>query len=152
MKKYLPSLVRVIIAVMVILFLTLCVFWIPNFVKYANTYVNMHEICLTAAYFDAVLVILAFVLALPFATAIERDCIFSTKVSTRLKVVAALIFTACLILCAGMILLFAFGERLLSPALCLVGLLGMVVCAVLFILSQYVQSAALLKEEVDATL
>ena len=82
----------------------------------------------------------------------RKDAIFSAATAKRLKLIAVLLFAECGLFCAGVAVLLCNGESLLAPVLGVVGLIGLMLAYVLLLLSRYVRQAAVLKEEVDATL
>ena len=152
-KNYVSHLICAVLAVMILVSLVMCVFWLPLFVDHANLFGDLPKtaIWIICGVIEAVLLTI-FGVAFPFASDVKNETIFSVSTSRRLKLIALLLFADCLLFVAGTSVLLAFGERLLSPALLCVGFIGLVVSCVLFILSNYVKSAAELKEEVDHTL
>lgn len=153
MKKHVPYLVGAVIGAMALGCAVMCVFWLPVFAAYASAYLGVAEwvVSLVCALIALPLFVI-FALAAPFPGAIKNDSVFSAAVSGRLRAIAILLLADCLLFCAGIVLLLAAGEYLLSPALMFVGVIGLAVAYVLLLLSRYVGHAAALKEEVDATL
>lgn len=90
--------------------------------------------------------------AFAFPKAIADDTVFTAKTAKLIKIISVTLFFDCVILCASAIWLLIAGEALLSPALIFVALIGITVALMLYILSDYVERAAILKEEADATL
>lgn len=153
MKKHVPFVVNLFITLAIAACAAMCSAWLPEFASYAATYLKVSPLVVTiVSSCLAMPLFVILVLGYPFAAAIEKDAIFSAATAKRLKLIAVLLFAECGLFCAGVAVLLCSGERLLAPVLGVVGLIGFMVAYVLLLLSRYVQSAAMLKEEVDATL
>ena len=153
MKKQVPLIVNLFITAMIVAGAAMCYGWLPGFVDYANGFLKVSSPVISiVSNCLAMPLFVILVLGYPFAAAIEKDAIFSAATAKRLKRIAVLLFAECGLFCAGVAALLCSGERLLAPVLGVVGLIGLMLAYVLLLLSRYVRQAAVLKEEVDATL
>ena len=128
--------------------------WMPTAVDYASDFLGgasrpvLYALCGGIALVMATVVILAF--RLPWA--IDADCIFHARTVRLLKWIAALLGGDCLLFGALAIALLTAGDILLAPVLLFVDGIGFCLTLMLFVLSDYVGRAAILKEEADGTL
>ena len=90
--------------------------------------------------------------ALAFPKSMAEDAIFTPKTAIRIKGISIAIFADCLLLGIAAVWLTVAGERLIMPAMLFVALIGMMVASAIYILSDYIARAAVLKEEADLTL
>jgi hypothetical protein len=128
--------------------------WMPTAVDYASDFLGgasrpvLYALCGGIALVMATVVILAF--RLPWA--IDADCIFHARTARLLRGIGALLGGDCLLFGALAIALLVAGDILLAPVLLFVDGIGFCLTLMLFVLSDYVGRAAILKEEADGTL
>jgi hypothetical protein len=128
--------------------------WMPTAVDYASDFLGgasrpvLYALCGGIALVMATVVILAF--RLPWA--IDADCIFHARTARLLRGIGALLGGDCLFFGALAIALLTAGDILLAPVLLFVDGIGFCLTLMLFVLSDYVGRAAILKEEADGTL
>ena len=131
-------------------------FWLPSLEGYVAELTAESSVHLRLVYpFSAVIALLclgALGVALTFPSAMKKDEIFSCVTASKLSAISLLITLAgsLIIICA--VMLFAVGDRLIFFPLLIISAIILLVAFMLNILSNYVKRAALLKEEVDATL
>ena len=131
-------------------------FWLPSLEAYVTEIAGEFSTYSKLVYpFSAVIALLclgALGAALTFPSAMKKDKIFSCPTASKLSAISLLIALAgaLVIICATM--LFAVGDRLLFFPLLMIAAIALLISFMLCILSNYVKRAALLKEEVDATL
>ena len=118
-------------------------FWLPSLEGYVAELTAESSVHSRLVYpFSAVIALLclgALGAALSFPSAMKKDKIFSSPTASKLIIVCA-------------IMLAAIGDKLVFFPLFIIGAIVLLVAFMLSILSSYVKRAALLKEEVDATL
>ena len=153
MKKHVPFVVNLFITLAIAACAVLCYLWLPLFICAVVSVMDVSS-RLVAAICGCIAIPLFVVLGLGygFSTAIKNDTVFSLATAKRLKLVSGLLFADCGVFCVLVAVLLCFGEFWFSPLLGFMGFVGLMVAYVLLLLSRYVQSAAMLKEEVDATL
>lgn len=128
--------------------------WMPTAVDYASDFLGgasrpvLYALCGGIALVMATVVILAF--RLPWA--IDADCIFHARTARLLRGIGTLLGGDCLLFGALAIALLTAGDILLAPVLLFVDGIGFCLTLMLFVLSDYVGRAAILKEEADGTL
>ncbi len=128
--------------------------WMPTAVDYASDFLGgasrpvLYALCGGIALVMATVVILAF--RLPWA--IDADCIFHARTARLLRGIGALLGGDCLLFGALAIALLTAGDILLAPVLLFVDGIGFCLTLMLFVLSDYVGRAAIMKEEADGTL
>ncbi len=151
MKSKIPFFIYTVLAVLIGAGAIMYLYWLPNALRYMAHFrplAALRWICgLIAIPFFGILLS-----AFPFPKAVANDTVFSARTAKRIFGISIALLVDCLLLCATAAWLLWAGEALLSPALMFVALIGMTVAAMLFILSRYVDRAATLKEEADATL
>ena len=131
-------------------------FWLPSLEGYVAELTAESSVHSRLVYpFSAVIALLclgALGVALAFPSAMKKDEIFSCVTASKLSAISLLITLAgaLIIICA--VMLFAVGDRLIFFPLLIISAIILLVAFMLNILSNYVKRAALLKEEVDATL
>ncbi len=156
MKKQVPNMIRVLLVMMTLAVLAMAIFWTPQAVSYAKTQTNLPDGLSVGVYPLAAAVsliaLVAFALAFVFPREMEKGTLFGKLSARAVGWISWLVLTDCVLLAVGVVGLFAYGERLLSPALAFVDAVGLVLFAMLRLLSAYLREAAELKEEVDATL
>lgn len=156
MKKKLSSAIRFLLLFMLVICVAVCLAWAPVVKDYVGGFVGSFNgfahLFYGACFVMVVPLLVVFILAFRFPSAIEKDRIFDKKTARLLKIISVIIFSDCSVFLGFVIWLFATGERLLSPAFAFVGAIGFVVAFMLLVLSDYVCRAAILKEEVDSTL
>ena len=130
------------------------VLWLPGLFAYLaeflpdNMMILLHILCGVIALVLFGILVSAFV----FPKAIVHDTIFTSKTAKQVKWISAALFFDCILLCGASVWLIVAGEKLLMPALLFVSLIGVMVSLAIYILSDYIARAAILKEEADATL
>jgi len=155
MKKTIPIMIRLLLTFMSIATLIMAFFWTPHLVLYANEITNSAIVTPSAYTLSSLITAIAltvFVISFSFPTAIEKESIFTLGIAKNVKLIALLILIDCLLFAIGTVLLFILGDRLLSPALAFVDVIGIAVSAMLLVLSEYLKEASYLKEEADCTL
>ena len=156
MEKTLRILIILSLIGAIALVAAIFVFWLPSLQAYVVTLEGGLPILSELVYpFSAVIAILclgALGVALAFPSAMKKDEIFSCVTASKLSAISLLITLAgaLIIICA--VMLFAVGDRLIFFPLLMISAIILLVAFMLNILSNYVKRAALLKEEVDATL
>jgi hypothetical protein len=132
------------------------VFWLPSLEAYvAELTVGLPVSSKLVYPFSAVIALLclgALGAALSFPSAMKKDKIFSCPTASKLSAISLLIALAGAVIIACAVMLFAIGDRLLFFPLLMIAAISLLISFMLGILSNYVKRAALLKEEVDATL
>ncbi len=159
MKKLLPAMIRFLLILMTLSTLAMAIFWTPGVIEYANSFassVNAKGIITVSGYtvssIISVTALAVFLVSSRFPSAIENDGIFTLKTAKLVKLIAILILVDSVFLFIAITALFILGDRLLSPALAFVDVIGIAISAMLFVLSVYVKDASYLKEEADYTL
>lgn len=151
MKNKIPFLIYAVLAVMVIAGGFMCLCWLPGAMEYMAAFIPMavlNWLCgMIALPFFAILAS-----AFAFPKAIVRDTVFSAGTAILIHIIAIALLADCSLLGAVAVWLLCAGESLLSPVLLFVALIGITVSVLFFILAGYVNRAAILKEEADATL
>ena len=131
-------------------------FWIPSLEGYVAELTTESSVHSRLVYpFSAVIALLclgALGAALSFPSAMKKDKIFSSPTASKLSAISLLIALAGALIIVCAIMLAAIGDKLLFFPLFIIGAIVLLVAFMLSILSSYVKRAALLKEEVDATL
>lgn len=150
-KSKIPFFIYTVLTVMTVAGIMMCLFWLPNAMNYMAKFLPLPAlrwICgvISIPFFSILLS--AFV----FPKAIANDTVFSSKTARWILGISIALLVDCILLCAASVWLLCTGEVLLSPVLLFVALIGITVAVMLFILSRYVDRAAILKEEADATL
>ena len=151
MKHKIPVFIFIILTIMVIAGALMCIFWLPAALAYMAKFLP----CAPLGWICGVIAVPFFVIllsAFAFPGAVARDSIFSPKTAKLIHGISIALFVDCLLLAVLALRLLCAGENLLSPALVFVALIGVTVACMLFILARYVDCAAILKEEADATL
>ncbi len=153
MSKHISTLIRFILIVLIGAGIVLSIAWLPSFINYIENFsCNITWLNYTICFAISIPVFIILVLGFYFPWAIERDMIFHLKTAKILRIISILLICDCTVFGIFVTYLLHSGDKLLAPALFFIALIGITVGAVLFILSSYVKRAALLKEEVDATL
>ena len=131
-------------------------FWLPSLEGYVAELTADSSLHSRLVYpFSAVIALLclgALGAALSFPSAMKKDKIFSSPTASKLSAISLLIALAGALIIVCAIMLAAIGDKLLLFPLFIIGAIVLLVAFMLSILSSYVKRAALLKEEVDATL
>jgi hypothetical protein len=132
------------------------VFWLPSLEAYVAELTAGLPVSSKLVYpFSAVIALLclgALGAALSFPSAMKKDKIFSCPTASKLSAISLLIALAGAVIIACAVMLFAIGDKLLFFPLLIIAAISLLISFMLGILSNYVKRAALLKEEVDATL
>ena len=132
------------------------VFWLPSLEAYVAELTADSSVHSRLVYpFSALIALLclgALGTALSFPSAMKKDKIFSSPTASKLSAISLLIALAGALIIVCAIMLAAIGDKLLFFPLFIIGAIVLLVAFMLSILSSYVKRAALLKEEVDATL
>ena len=131
-------------------------FWLPSLEGYVAELTADSSVHSRLVYpFSAVIALLclgALGTALSFPSAMKKDKIFSSPTASKLSAISLLIALAGALIIVCAIMLATIGDKLLFFPLFIIGAIVLLVAFMLSILSSYVKRAALLKEEVDATL
>ncbi len=150
---------RLFTILLIAVFSPLAVLFILQFAEYLAFHLqeNLHtELPLPLLYAAGGLFMLpclaVLFLALPLSTAIEQDTVFTPETANRLSLIAKLLFFVCGGFLLVIIGLLALKEFTFTPILGIVDLLGLSIATLLQVLAGYIRRAAILKEEVDATL
>lgn len=152
--KHVSLWIRLALLLMVAAVAVMSFAWMPTAVDYASDFLGgasrpvLYALCGGIALVMATVVILAF--RLPWA--IDADCIFHARTARLLRGIGALLGGDCLLFGALAIALLTAGDILLAPVLLFVDGIGFCLTLMLFVLSDYVGRAAILKEEADGTL
>lgn len=159
MRRFISNIIRSLLFFMLISSAAMCIFWLPNAVDYASgvfknaeSFKNAEYLLYTIGYIIALPLFIVFIIAFKFPTAIEADTIFHEKTAKLIKIISIIIFSDCTLFGALAIWFFCSGERVLSPVLAFVDVIGFTVALMLLVLSEYVRRAAILKEEADYTI
>ena len=131
-------------------------FWLPSLEGYVAELTAEYSVHSRLVYpFSALIALLclgALGAALSFPAAMKKDKIFSSLTASKLSAISLLIALAGALIIVCAIMLAAIGDKLVFFPLFIIGAIVLLVAFMLSILSSYVKRAALLKEEVDATL
>lgn len=156
MRKNVPSTVRLILIIMLIAGAVMCALWLPSAVAYLENSCPALEGCETLLYLGfgivAIPVFAVFFMAFAFIPAFEQDSIFDKRTARLIKHIAYIILSDCAVFGVMMGVVMCLGERVLSPLLIFISLIGLTVSVVLMILADHVDRASELKEEVEGTL
>ena len=155
MNRSVSVTIRVVLVAMLLVSLLLAVTWIPDAIEYLEGVSDSMFLKVTAYVLSLLILLVSFVIytfAFRFPSAVENDTIFTDHTATLVKSIAVLVLVDCVLLAAGVTVLFVFGEKLLAPLFLFFDVVGIAVSAVFFILSKYIKDAATLKEEVEHTL
>jgi hypothetical protein len=154
MKTKLPIFVGVVLILMLISSVLMGIYWLPDVFNYLSSYLSGGAFLafklLCGVIGAGLLGILLSAMAFPRSMA--KDLIFTSKAAKWIKGQSIALFADCLLLCFAAVWLIWAGERLLMPALLFVGLIGIMVALAVYIISDYIARAAVLKEEADLTL
>ena len=128
--------------------------WMPTAVDYASDFLGGASRPVLYALGGGIALVMATVVILAFRLpwAIDADCIFHARTARLLRGIGALLGGDCLLFGALAIALLVAGDILLAPVLLFVDGIGFCLTLMLFVLSDYVGRAAILKEEADGTL
>ena len=131
-------------------------FWLPSLEGYVAELTAESSVHSRLVYpfsaFIALLCLGALGAALSFPSAMKKDKIFSSPTASKLSAISLLIALAGALIIVCAIMLATIGDKLLFFPLLIISAIILLVAFMLNILSSYVKRAALLKEEVDATL
>lgn len=152
MKKV-TGFVKIGLSAIILLCGALCVFWLPKAVDYLDGFLKSGQAALWGGFaVFALPIFIILLLGFSFLRDIEKDSVFSVATSRRMKLVAILLGVDCLLFCAFVAVIVIMGEGLLAPIFGFIGFMGLLVDCALFVLSDYIKRAAVLKEESEATL
>ena len=158
MKLSLATIIRVVLIILIVSTVIMFLFWTPHAIDHTLDFVRSEQTDTTRTILFAIcaiitiLLLMIFAISFNFCSEIATDTIFSQKTAARLRLISIMIFIDCAIFTTGIVWLFCLGERVLSPALAFVDVIGFTVALMLSVLSRYVHKAAILKEETDHTL
>lgn len=161
MKNKLSSFVSIILIIMTFATVSMCILWLPQTIDYCKDFIidsnlfcgfNVELILYIFALAVALPILVIFFISFSFSSYIKNDMIFHAKTAKRLTVISSLLAIDCVLFLTSALALLIMGERILSPLFIFVSFIGMTVAAMLRVLSDYVSSAAILKEEADFTL
>ena len=156
MEKFIRIFIILALIGAIVLVALIFAFWLPSLEGYVAELTADSSLHSRLVYpFSAVIALLclgALGAALSFPSAMKKDEIFSCVTASKLSAISLLITLAgaLIIICA--VMLATIGDKLLFFPLFIIGAIVLLVAFMLSILSSYVKRAALLKEEVDATL
>ncbi len=159
MKKNLYIFINILLIFMIISLVVISIVWIPAVYYYLNQTFNMFKnnlfleiLYYGISYLISLIGITVFMLSFKFSDAIKNNIIFSDGIANRLKLIAYLILSDCILFSTCIVLLYCYNEFILSPALTFFCIIGYAISFMLFILSNYVKEASIYKEEVEYTL
>ena len=159
MKNKTAFSVSFILILMLLATVSMYIFWLPDAIDYVNSFLYNSElqkisewILYSASFIISLPIILVFIMAFKFVSAIKNDTIFHTCTAKLIKAISIIIFSDCTAFGICAVFLLIVGESLLSPIFIFVTVIGITVSLMLRILSNYVERAAILKEEADLTL
>ena len=155
MNRSVSVIIRVVLIIMSLVSLFLAASWVPDAIEYLAVVSDSFALKVIAYVLSSLILVVSFVIyifAFKFPAAVESDTIFTDYTAARVKSIAVLVLVDCVLLAAGVTVLFVFGEKLLAPLFLFFDVVGLAVSAVFFILSKYIRDAAALKEEVEHTL
>ena len=156
MDKFLRAFIIVSLIGAIALVAAVFLFWLPPLQEYVIVLEGDLPILSALVYpFSALIAALSvasIAVAIAFPSAMKKDMIFSNATASKLSIISLLITLAgaLIIICA--VMLASIGDKLLFFPLLIISAIILLVAFMLNILSNYVKRAALLKEEVDATL
>lgn len=152
-NKAISRCIFTVLSFLIIISVLMCVFWLPNVIKYLDDTINIGIITVKiACAIIAVPLFTVLLIGYYFSYAVLKDTIFSYKTSKLLKIISVILLCDCIAMFSVNAVFMSKGENLLSFALIFISVLGIVIAYALFVLSKYVKNATELKEEVDATL
>ena len=154
MKTKTHIFVAAVLALMLIASVFMAALWLPLIFTYLSAFLSGRAFTIFQLLCGMIGVVFFSILlsALVFPKAIAEDKIFTSHTAKRLKWLSVALLTDSIFLCALAAWLMIAGERLLMPAMLFVSLIGVMVALAIFVLSDYIARAAVLKEEADATL
>ena len=156
MEKFIRIFIILALIGAIVLVALIFAFWLPSLESYVAELTADSSVHSGLVYpFSAVIALLclgALGAALSFPSAMKKDKIFSSPTASKLSAISLLIALAGALIIVCAIMLAAIGDKLLFFPLFIIGAIVLLVAFMLSILSSYVKRAALLKEEVDATL
>ena len=154
-NKYPAAVIRTVTVVTLLLFVVICVGFIPRFADYLTS-------CDYIAYESRIPVMVGgAALTLPCAvillmalqlSASGEDRIFTRETAKLLARIAWILAGDCTAFLAVTVIFYCVGDRLIAPLFALIDLIGFVLSYLLWQLSGYIGRAAVLKEEADGTL
>lgn len=153
--KYPAKAVRIITLFVLAAFSVICTLFIPNFIDYAveMDYIGFENRMWFAA--AAVLLVAPCATILVMAlklSASDEDPIFTEGTAVLLYRISIILAIDCGAFAAVTVILFCLGDMLVAPLFALIDLVGLTLAFLFWQLSGYIHRAALMKEEVDATL
>lgn len=156
MEKFIRIFIILALIGAIVLVALIFAFWLPSLEGYVAELTADSSVHSRLVYpFSAVIALLclgALGAALSFPSAMKKDKIFSSPTASKLSAISLLIALAGALIIVCAIMLAAIGDKLVFFPLFIIGAIVLLVAFMLSILSSYVKRAALLKEEVDATL
>lgn len=156
MEKFIRTFIILALIGAIVLVALIFALWLPSLEGYVAELTAESSVHSRLVYpFSAVIALLclgALGAALSFPSAMKKDKIFSSPTASKLSAISLLIALAGALIIVCAIMLAAIGDKLVFFPLFIIGAIVLLVAFMLSILSSYVKRAALLKEEVDATL
>lgn len=156
MKNHFPAVqIRCITIAILLLFCIICSVFIPRFLDYAeaNDYIGSENRVFFAA--AAILLVLPcaaiLVMALKLSSS-KEDRIFTVETAVLLWRISLILSIDCGAFGAVTVILFCLRDTLIAPLFALIDLVGLSLAYLFYHLSVYIDRAAEMKEEVDATL
>ena len=134
----------------------MCFTWVPDAVEYIEFSCRVLEGKSTLIYLCFAAVILpvfcVFVMAFKFVPAFSRDSMFDKRIAKLIIRIAIIILLDCIFFGTLACVVLLLGERVLSPLLLLIALMGITVSVMLMVLGDHVEKAAVMKEEAEGTI
>ena len=154
MKTRFPFYVAAVLILMLASSALMGALWLPGVFAYLSAFLPGGALLVFEIFCGVIGAVFFGILisAFAFPKAMAEDAIFTPKTAKRIKGISIALFADSLLLCGAAGWLIWAGERLLMPALLFVAFIGIMVASAVYVLSGYIARAAVLKEEVDATL
>ena len=154
MKTKCPFYVGAVLSLMIVSAALMGVLWLPVAFAYLSAFLSGGALFAFAILCGVIGAVFFGILlsASVFPKSMAEDSIFTRKTAKQIKGISVAIFSDSLLLCVAAVWLIVVGERLIMPAMLFVALIGIMVASAVFILSDYIARAAVLKEEADLTL
>lgn len=160
MNKNLSNLIYAVLAVLILIFSVVCLFFIPNFALYLDEL--LAERGTVIPHIRAIVYICGALLAAPCLSilvmgfrlnlAVASDTVFTRTTADIVVRISRILCFDCVFFIFGIIALFIIGEGVVSYLFAFIDMVGIAIAFLLRVLSDYIRRAALLKEEADCTL
>ena len=157
-KRNIAKFIRCTIFALIVLFSLFSLLFLLSYAPFAANSISAisptfgQTMLLAGGVLLALPCLLILFLAIPFVNAVEKENVFRSETAKRLCLIARILLWDSILFLFSVLLLFFLGEQLVTPLLGILAIVGIALGIFLRILSDYIRDAALLQEEVEATL